>query len=77
MQNSLTTPSSTALRLRALTPRLRSLGDRPLFELLCELTALSSAVMSRVEAYGALTLYSDLIEAHGGRDLPSNLWVVK
>ena len=70
MQTSATTPSSTKLRLRAVTPRIRDLGDRPLFELLCELNGLSSAAMARIEAYAALTLHKDLIELHGGRDLP-------
>jgi hypothetical protein len=77
MQTSLTTASSTALRIRALTPRLRALGDRPLFELFCELNGLSSAVMPRVEAYAALSLHTDLIESYGGRDLPPHLWIVK
>ncbi len=58
------------MRLRALTPRLRQLGDRPVFELLCELTALSTAAMPRIEAYAALALHADFIECHGGRDLP-------
>jgi hypothetical protein len=69
MQTSITTPTSTALRLRALTPRIRDLGDRPLFELLCELNGFSSSAMPRIEAYAALTLHADLIELHGGRDL--------
>jgi hypothetical protein len=77
MQTSATTPSSTKLRLRAVTPRIRDLGDRPLFELLCELNGLSSAAMARIEAYAALTLYSDLIEAYGGRDLPPTMRVIK
>jgi hypothetical protein len=77
MQTSTTIPSTTALRLRALTPRLRQLGDRPLFELLCELNSLSSLAMSRIEAYAAISLHADLIEAHGGRDLPPTMRVIK
>jgi hypothetical protein len=77
MQTSATTPSSTKLRIRAVTPRIRGLGDGPLSELLCELNGLSSAAMARIEAYAALTLHADLIEAYGGRDLPPNLWLVK
>jgi hypothetical protein len=77
METSLSIPSSRALRLRAITSRIRGLGDRPLYELFAELTALSSAVMPRLEAYSALTLYDDLIEAHGGRDLPPTMRVIK
>jgi hypothetical protein len=76
MLTSVTTPSTLALRLRALAPRVRSLGDRPVYELLCELVSLSSAAMSRVEAYAALDLHTDFIELNGGRDLPPNIRVV-
>jgi hypothetical protein len=37
--------------------------------MMCELIA-SSAEISVFERYGALSLYSDLIEIHSGRDLP-------
>jgi hypothetical protein len=74
---STTIPSTRALRLRAVTPRIRSLGDRPLYELFAELTALSSAVMPRIEAYAALTLHAELIEAYGGRDLAPTIYRVK
>jgi hypothetical protein len=77
MLTSTTIPSSTKLRLTALTPRIRSLGDRPLLELFCELTSLSSAVMGRVEAYGALSLHNDFIEMYGGRDLPPTILRIK
>jgi hypothetical protein len=77
MRTSTTTPSSTKLRLSALTPRIRGLGDRPLYELFCELVSLSSATMDRLEAYGALGLHADLIEAHGGRDLPPVVRLIK
>ncbi len=77
IETSVTIPSSTNLRLRAITPRLRQLGDRPLFELLAELSALSSAAMPRIEAYAALALHADLIEAHGGRDLAPVLLRIK
>jgi hypothetical protein len=66
---SATIASSIALRLRHITPRIRALGDRPLFELFCELAGRSSATMDRLEAYAALSLHADLIEAYGGRDL--------
>jgi hypothetical protein len=68
MQTSVTTPSSTKLRLTALTPRIRGLGDRPLFELFCELTSLSSQVMDRLELYGRIDL--DALQAFDGVDLP-------
>jgi hypothetical protein len=77
MLTSITSPTSVALRLRALTPRIRGLGDRPLYELLCELVSLSSAALPRVEAYGALGLHADFIAANGGRDLPPAVWRVK
>jgi hypothetical protein len=77
MLTSVTSPPSVRLRLRALTPRIRQLGDRPLYELLCELVSLSSAALDRVEAYGALALHADLIEAYGGQDLPPAIWRVK
>jgi len=77
MLTSVTSPSSVRLRLRALTPRIRELGDRPLYELFCELASLSSAAMGRFEAYGALGLHADFLIAHGGRDLPPTLQIVK
>ena len=77
MLTSVTSPSSVKLRLRALTPRIRQLGDRPLFELFCELASLSSATMDRLEAYGALGLHADFIKVHGGRDLPPAIFRVK
>ncbi len=77
IQTSITTPSSTRLRLRALTPRICKLGDRPVFELLCELNALSSAALPRIEAYAALSLHSDLLDAFGGRDLSPTIRCVK
>jgi hypothetical protein len=76
MQTSITTPSSTKLRLTALTPRIRGLGDRPLFELFCELVSLSSAAMNRLEAYGALGLHADLIREYGGTELRPNIRLV-
>ena len=77
MLTSVTTPSSIRLRLSALAPRIRQLGDRPLYELFCELASLSSAAMARVEAYGALGLHADVIEAYGGRDMPPVIRIVK
>lgn len=77
MLTSVTSPTSTTLRLRALAPRIRGLGDRPLYELLCELVSLSSMAMPRVEAYGALGLHADFMAANGGRDLPANIRIVK
>jgi hypothetical protein len=77
MLTSVTSPSSTRLRLRALAPRIRQLGDRPLYELLCELVSLSTEALARVEAYGQLNLHADFIEAYGGRDLPPAVFRVK
>jgi hypothetical protein len=77
MQTSITTPSSTKLRLSALAPRIRGLGDRPVYELLCELVSLSSAAMGRVEAYGAIGLHADLIRAYGGTEMPATIVRIK
>ena len=77
MLTSVTSPTSTTLRLRALTPRIRQLGDRPLYELLCELVSLSSMAMDRVEACGRLGLHADFMAANNGRDLPPAVWLVR
>jgi hypothetical protein len=77
MLTSVTSPSSVRLRLHALAPRIRQLGDRPLYELLCELVSLSSTAMDRVEAYGAIARHADFIEAFGGCDLPALLHRIK
>ena len=45
------------------------LGPNPLFQMMCELSG-SSAATDCFERYGALTLYADMLEAFGGRDLP-------
>jgi hypothetical protein len=66
---SVTIASSIALRLRRLAQRIHDTGPNPLFQMMCEMSG-SSTAMSAFERYGALSLYSDLIEAHGGRDLP-------
>jgi hypothetical protein len=73
---SVTIASSISLRLRCLAQRIHNLGPNPLFQMICELSA-SSAAMSAFERYGALSLYSDLIEICGGRDLPSSIRIVK
>jgi hypothetical protein len=65
---SLTIASSIALRLRCLAQRIHKLGPNPLFQMMCELSG-SSDAMNKFERYGALSLYSDLIETYG-RDLP-------
>jgi hypothetical protein len=75
MQTSVTTPSSTRLRLTALAPRIRRLGDRACFELFCELTSLSSQVMDRLEIYGRIDL--DVLQAFDGVDLPPTIVRIK
>jgi hypothetical protein len=73
---STTIASSTALRLRCLAARIHQLGPNSLFQMMAELSG-SSVAMARFEAYGALVLLGDFIEANGGRDLPPLLRVVK
>lgn len=73
----LTIPSSNPIttRLRCLTPRIRELGDQPLFHLFRELAAMSSAAMDRIETYAAIN--PETLDRFGGRDLPPALKRVK
>jgi hypothetical protein len=73
---SLTIASSIALRLRCLAQRIHDLGPNPLFQMMCELSE-SSAAMNKFERYGGLALYRDFLDAHGGRDLPPVIRIVK
>lgn len=73
---SATIASSIALRLRCLAGRIHELGPNPLFQMLCEMSTALGA-MDCFERYGALALYADFVEAHGGRDLPANIRIVK
>jgi hypothetical protein len=75
MPPSSTIASSIALRLRCLTPVIRDLGDRPLYELLAELVAASSAAMDRVETYARIN--TDILDQFDGHDLPPILRRVK
>jgi hypothetical protein len=75
MITSITVASSIAIRLRCLTAVIRDLGDRPLYELLAELVAVSSATMDRVEAYASIN--PDILDRFGGRDLPPVIRLVK
>jgi hypothetical protein len=52
--NATTLPSSTKLRLQSLTRRIYRLGEAPVYHLLSECVALSSAVFDRAEIYAAL-----------------------
>jgi hypothetical protein len=76
LPTSATIASSVALRLSCLAQRIHDLGPNPLFQMMCELSA-SSAAISVFERYGALSLYGDLIEICGGRDLPPVARLVK
>ena len=69
-----TIASSTRPRLMHLARRIHALGEAPLYHLLVELSALSSASVSRFEAYAALD--RDFIRAYGGDRLPT-IWRVK
>jgi hypothetical protein len=75
--NSITLASSIAPRLRHLARRIHSLGEAPLFHLLAECVALSSAAFDRIEVFAALDRYDAFIRANNGRDLPPHLWVAK
>jgi hypothetical protein len=72
--NSVTIASSIALRLRCLAPRIHSLGVRPLFELLCEMSG-SSAALDRFEVYAQLD--AKTLDAFGGRDLPPTIRLIQ
>ena len=67
MTTSVTLASSISIRVRYLAGRIDVLGPRPLFELLCELSA-SSAAIARLESYAAID--PDVLDYFGGRDLP-------
>jgi hypothetical protein len=67
---SATIASSIGLRLRYLAQCIHDLGPNPLYQMMCELST-SSAAMDRFERYGRLALCADLIEANGGRNLPT------
>lgn len=69
-----TIASSTRPRLMHLARRIHALGEAPLYHLLAELSALSSASMDRLEAHAALD--SDFVRAYGGDRLPA-VWRVK
>jgi hypothetical protein len=63
------------LRLRHLAGEIHPLGPRVAFELLRELSAESSAVIGVCEAYARID--GRVLDLYGGRELPSNLRVVK
>ena len=64
----ITAASSVAIRLRHLAPRIHGKGARPLYELLRELAAKSSAVIDCAEVYAAMN--EEVLDYFGGRDLP-------
>jgi hypothetical protein len=76
MVTSATIASSVALRLRCVAQRIHDLGPNPLFQMMAELSG-SSAAMDKFERYGGLALYRDFLDAHGGRDLPPLLHLIK
>jgi hypothetical protein len=64
------------LRLRHLSRQIHRLGERPLYELLRELSAVSSAVIDHAEAFAAID--ETILDIYGGRDLgPPTLWLLK
>ena len=71
----ITAPSSVAIRLRYLTPRIHDKGTLALFELLLELAAKSSGVRDRCEAYANINEH--VLDLYGGRRLGPTLWRVK
>lgn len=74
MQTSLTIESSIETRLRHLAGRIHSLGPRPLFEMMCELSGSSSA-LALFETYAAID--PDVLSRYGGHALPPILKLVK
>jgi hypothetical protein len=71
---SLTIASSIAVRLRFLAGQIHKLGERPLYELLCELST-SSAALDRFEAYAAID--PDILDQFGGHALPPVVRLIK
>lgn len=71
---SLTIASSLALRLRYLARQIHALGERPLFELMAELSG-SSTALDIFESYA--TLDGEFIRALGGDVLPPSIRIVK
>jgi hypothetical protein len=59
--------AATRARLRYLVSRIHRLGERPLFELICEIDA-GADLVPRLEAYAALD--ADFIRALDGNHLP-------
>jgi len=72
---SITAASSVALRLHHLAGCIHRLGPRPLYELMREVVALSSAAFDRLEAYAGID--PDILDHFGGRDLPPTISRVK
>jgi hypothetical protein len=72
---SATIPSSTRLRVLALSRHLYHLGPRPLFEWACEIVGGSSDPLGRLEAYGRLD--PDIVRALGGDRLPATVRRIK
>jgi hypothetical protein len=70
-----TIASSMRPRLMHFARRIHALGEAPLYHLLVELSALSSASMERFEAYAGLP--ADFIEAYGGARLPPAVFRIK
>ena len=71
---SLTLASSIALRLRCLAHRVHALGERPLYELMCELVGGADPI-GRFEVYGSLD--AEFIARLGGDKLTPTIKIVK
>ena len=71
---SLTIASSIAVRLRFVAGQIHKLGERPLYELLCELSN-SSAALDRFEAYAAID--PEILNRYGGHALPPTIRLIK
>lgn len=72
---SATIPSSTRLRVLALSRHLYRLGERPVFEWACEIIGGSTDPLGRLEAYGRLD--PDIVHALGGDRLPATVRRIK
>ena len=71
---SATLKSSVALRVQLLARKVHRLGERPFFELMCELAG-GADPLPRLEAYAALDV--DVVRALGGADLAPTIRSVK
>lgn len=68
------------VRLQYLAAHLYSLGPRPTFEFIREITTGADPMISRLEVYARLEAYArldpDTVDALGGRDFPPRMFLI-